>query len=145
MDPTGDLFASLAAHAGKATIVRCKITGTGPDLLKAIKAANRKVEAAVKRIIRGLDGKKWEDPDFGPSEDDECGGKSIYRAGKVRLRRSGNARGQPFSLAAPAACAPRAVAEIARNAHGGRVRRAGAGTPLPRCDVVARTAGLTRF
>lgn len=29
------------------------------------------------------EGKKWEDPDFGPTESDEFGTKSLYRDGKV--------------------------------------------------------------
>lgn len=29
------------------------------------------------------DGKKWEDPDFGPTEEDEYGARSLYRDGKM--------------------------------------------------------------
>lgn len=109
---TGDLFASLSGHAEKKTIVRCKVTGTGKELEKAIRAADRKVEAAVKRIIRGLDGNKWEDPEFGPTEDDEFGAKSIYRAGKVR-QGAGNAcptvHAAHAAASAPPPPAPHAV------------------------------------
>lgn len=31
------------------------------------------------------EGKKWEDPDFGPTESDEFGTKSLYRDGKVLI------------------------------------------------------------
>lgn len=84
-DATGDLYPSLRAQSRPSTILACKVLGEGKDLWEELARTERKVERAVKKIIASLDGSKFTDPDFGPTEDDEYGARAMYRDGKVRM------------------------------------------------------------
>lgn len=127
-DNDGEIYASLAGQRRSDTIVMCKVTGEGAELLEQLRRAERKVEAAVKKLLRSCDGGKWVDPDFGPTDEDEFGTKSIYRDGKVR-----------WGGAATVASLIRSAARALRRPFAGAARR-----QVPRSVQVAVAAPALR-
>ena len=79
-------MASLADEKDQSTVVRVYVGGaSAADIQQALADGEELVQKRINSIISKCKrkGGKFEDEDFGPSDEDEFGSCAIYRGGKV--------------------------------------------------------------